>query len=594
MVDDGSPDTSAEIIKKWQKKFPENIIYIKKENGGQASARNLGMKYVKSDWVTFIDPDDFIQYDYFEVIDVFLTNNQSKDFALVACNLLFYYEKNKKVKNKHPLKYKFNETESIFCVSDLQDHIQLSASTALFHVPLLKKHNNIFDVKIKPTFEDGHFINSFLLKVMKLEKNYFVGFIKNAKYYYRKRSDESSTLDGAWGQIERYDNQLRYGYLSLLKTSQSLLGFVPKYIQRTIIYDIFWYFKRLIDHDERISFLKNNEIKIFQDLLEEIFVYIDTETITTFNLAGISHFHKVGLIEKYKNTSIKKIIYIDDYDTVKNELTLHYFYTHRSTNTFILDEQEILASHTRIKEHHFLSENFIYEKIIQLPFEENSLMLKANINNEISTLSLGERYYKNSIYLTDIENFFNNIPQVQHSIERIYLTSKNIEIEAQVSCEEFENVDYFWSSLAGVLPHKEINRCNNLVRYQVELQRNKANIIDIEQFYAFIKNGKKVRVWKPSYHLTKEDLPQGYYFTNRYLNLSYQKHQHGRYTLFTPVLKEINYSDTSMKIEGYLFLPAEENYDLKQFKIKLSKFRDETIGMEFRLQLKSKKQSQSI
>ena len=69
LVDDGSPDTSAEIIKKWQKKFPENIIYIKKENGGQASARNLGIKYVKSDWVTFIDPDDFIQYDYFEVID---------------------------------------------------------------------------------------------------------------------------------------------------------------------------------------------------------------------------------------------------------------------------------------------------------------------------------------------------------------------------------------------------------------------------------------------------------------------------------------------------------------------------------------------
>ena len=111
---------------------------------------------------------------------------------------MFYYEKNKKIKNKHPLKYKFNWQSSSSLFSDLQDHIQLSASTALFNIPLLKKHNNIFDVKIKPTFEDGHFINSFLLQVMRLEKNHFVGFIKNAKYYYRKRSDESSTLDGAW------------------------------------------------------------------------------------------------------------------------------------------------------------------------------------------------------------------------------------------------------------------------------------------------------------------------------------------------------------------------------------------------------------
>jgi glycosyltransferase involved in cell wall biosynthesis len=43
LVDDGSPDNSAEIIKKWQKQYPDNITYVKKENGGQASARNFGV-----------------------------------------------------------------------------------------------------------------------------------------------------------------------------------------------------------------------------------------------------------------------------------------------------------------------------------------------------------------------------------------------------------------------------------------------------------------------------------------------------------------------------------------------------------------------
>ena len=364
MVDDGSTDNSSDIIKKWQKKYPDNIIYIHKANGGQASARNLGMESVKTEWVTFIDPDDFLHYNYFEVIDNFLTKNQSKNFALVACNLLFYYERNKKIKNTHPLKYKFKAKESIFPVCDLRDHIQLSASTALFNVPLLNEHKNRFDIKIKPTFEDANFINNFLLQVMQLQNEYFVGFVKNAKYYYRKRSDESSTLDGAWEKKERYDDQLRYGYLSLLKNTYSLLGFVPIYIQRTVLYDLIWYYKRLIDHNERIDFLNKNQIRTFKNLLKEIFTYIDADTIDTFNLAGCSHFHKVGLIERYKETRIEKIIYIESYDSLKNEIKLHYFCTDNCNETFMINDRSRTAIPVSLADHVFLDDIFIYEKII--------------------------------------------------------------------------------------------------------------------------------------------------------------------------------------------------------------------------------------
>ena len=42
VVDDGSPDKSYEIIQDYEKDYP-NIRYIKKENGGVSSARNLGI-----------------------------------------------------------------------------------------------------------------------------------------------------------------------------------------------------------------------------------------------------------------------------------------------------------------------------------------------------------------------------------------------------------------------------------------------------------------------------------------------------------------------------------------------------------------------
>ncbi|EAH5467340.1 glycosyltransferase family 2 protein, partial [Campylobacter jejuni] len=89
-VDDGSTDNSANIIKKYQKKYPKNIIYLYKENGGQASARNLGLKYLKENdlnipWVTFTDPDDFLDRDYFYEVDSFLKNQNN--IAMVATNI---------------------------------------------------------------------------------------------------------------------------------------------------------------------------------------------------------------------------------------------------------------------------------------------------------------------------------------------------------------------------------------------------------------------------------------------------------------------------------------------------------------------------
>ena len=58
LVNDGSPDNSEEICLKYRDKYPDNILYIKKENGGVSSARNLGMEYIQGKYVNFLDSDD--------------------------------------------------------------------------------------------------------------------------------------------------------------------------------------------------------------------------------------------------------------------------------------------------------------------------------------------------------------------------------------------------------------------------------------------------------------------------------------------------------------------------------------------------------
>lgn len=93
-VDDGSTDLSAEIIKRWQDRWPGAITYLKKENGGQASARNLGMNHTESEWVTFIDPDDFVSKRYFEEVDRAIVAWPS--VQMVSCRLVYFFEKGRR------------------------------------------------------------------------------------------------------------------------------------------------------------------------------------------------------------------------------------------------------------------------------------------------------------------------------------------------------------------------------------------------------------------------------------------------------------------------------------------------------------------
>ena len=67
LVDDGSPDNCGEICDMYTE-LDSRIILIHQHNGGLSSARNVGLDLsftnINSEWITFIDSDDWIHMEY--------------------------------------------------------------------------------------------------------------------------------------------------------------------------------------------------------------------------------------------------------------------------------------------------------------------------------------------------------------------------------------------------------------------------------------------------------------------------------------------------------------------------------------------------
>ena len=61
LIDDGSTDGSKKICKSFEKNHPNLIKVYSKKNGGQASARNYAIKKVDTDYIFFVDSDDYIK-----------------------------------------------------------------------------------------------------------------------------------------------------------------------------------------------------------------------------------------------------------------------------------------------------------------------------------------------------------------------------------------------------------------------------------------------------------------------------------------------------------------------------------------------------
>lgn len=100
MINDGSPDNSAQIALEYAEK-DSRFILINQENKGISGTRNVGIETAKGEYICFVDSDDFCLNDYIEK----LYNAANENNADISCCVFSFYDektgKSKTVKAKN-------------------------------------------------------------------------------------------------------------------------------------------------------------------------------------------------------------------------------------------------------------------------------------------------------------------------------------------------------------------------------------------------------------------------------------------------------------------------------------------------------------
>ena len=111
LIDDGSTDGSAKMCDEWAAK-DNRIVVIHKKNGGVSSARNAGLEFFKGEYLTFVDPDDFVAPDTYAVNMKYLLEHHEVDILQYP---YCHYVSDEEISNYHqPAETTFVGSEQIF------------------------------------------------------------------------------------------------------------------------------------------------------------------------------------------------------------------------------------------------------------------------------------------------------------------------------------------------------------------------------------------------------------------------------------------------------------------------------------------------
>lgn len=272
LVDDGSPDDVPRLCDEWAAR-DERIRVIHKQNAGLGFARNSGLDIATGEYVAFVDSDDYVDVNMYQVLYDEALNNQAD---AVFCGFKWEIQKNY-WKDSHEV-----STKEIWTGKDTNDFMldmiacapyvkqerryQMSVWHAIYRRNIIENYKLRFESERVVASEDLPFQVDFLLRANN------VVYLPQSFYYYCL-NDSSLSATYMPEKYERFKflhslllSKMNNDSDAILRIDRMLIGFSRGHLLRLfknsrndkqlilnrIIHDKIW---REIENRYKLSFL---------------------------------------------------------------------------------------------------------------------------------------------------------------------------------------------------------------------------------------------------------------------------------------------------------------------------------------------------
>ena len=298
IINDGSKGNADEIIESYVKNFPDTIVYIKQENKGRGSTRNVGISKARGKYISFIDSDDYIDKNMY--LDM-LSKLKSEDADIAICDFQNIIENDKENSGRIEAKNLNIEDNRFGCfdVLILPSCCNKIISKELFNNVKFPEHINYEDLAIIP---------SIVLKAKKIVylPNMYYKYYQNSDSIMNKEYDTENLnlIDALEISLKNIDN-LNLSKEDLKKAEYMLCT------RR--------FYEELL---EKIMFSNNKKelVKGFCDRIQNI------EKRLINNKYFIKEISTQGVLKKYGNKLLHKAIRDKDYNKINMYLKTKIYY----------------------------------------------------------------------------------------------------------------------------------------------------------------------------------------------------------------------------------------------------------------------------
>lgn len=216
LINDGSTDSSKKICEEYLD--DSRFVLINTSNGGPSRARNIGLEKVSSDWVTFIDSDDYVEPNY---LSAFVYNCKDFKTQIIQGYYCFGYDGEEIDTLYKGSSYKYKViSKGIFTSYFKENNIikNWAVWCKLFSMEIIKKYNLRFEESLW-CGEDGVFWHKYLCYIDTII------FIPDREYiYFCPRNFNSVSRNRATTYKEWYVFAREYKFISNILPQKFFIG----------------------------------------------------------------------------------------------------------------------------------------------------------------------------------------------------------------------------------------------------------------------------------------------------------------------------------------------------------------------------------